>query len=317
MNVNTVLGPIASENLGQTLMHEHISCADWSMRMNFGDKFMQYDKVVDMAVGQLKKLRDCGVTTFVDGTAINLGRDIRLMRDVAAASGMNIIASSGFYYQEEPWLAFRDEGEIRDLLLDECITGMAGTDSLPGMMKNGVVEAGVTPLQQKLLHAVGTVAVKANLPVFCHHVPDTKTGYEILKVYDSVGLATNRVILGHTGDGNDWAYQRALVSSGAYIGFDRLAYGDRNNSVENCVKNIIMLAEAGYLNRVFLSHDWATYLAFWDSWETTSGADYLNLPIDFTLVSTQVIPMLRAAGLSADDIRTVMVDNPRNFFEGN
>ena len=111
MMVNTVLGPVAAEALGQTLMHEHITCADWSMRMNFGDKFLQYDKLVEMAAGQLKKLKEYGVTTFVDGTAVNLGRDIHLLRDVAQKSGMNIVASSGFYYQEEAWLAMRDEGK--------------------------------------------------------------------------------------------------------------------------------------------------------------------------------------------------------------
>ena len=73
MMVNTVLGPVAAEALGQTLMHEHITCADWSMRMNFGDKFLQYDKLVEMAAGQLKKLKEYGITTFVDGTAVNLG----------------------------------------------------------------------------------------------------------------------------------------------------------------------------------------------------------------------------------------------------
>ena len=107
MMVNTVLGPVAAEALGQTLMHEHITCADWSMRMNFGDKFLQYDKLVEMAAGQLKKLKEYGVTTFVDGTAVNLGRDIHLLRDVSERSGVNVVASSGFYYQEEAGLGGR------------------------------------------------------------------------------------------------------------------------------------------------------------------------------------------------------------------
>lgn len=316
MMVNTVLGPVSTEELGQTLMHEHITCADWSMRMNFGERYFQYDKLVEMAVGQMKKLQEHGITTFVDGTAVNLGRDIHLLRDVAEQSGMHIIASSGFYYQEEAWLAMRDEGEIRDLMLEECLHGIAGTDSKPGIMKNGTTPAGVTPLQRKLLHAVGEVAKQADLPIFCHHDPNAHTGYEILNIYASAGVDPHRVILGHTGDGNDWAYQLDLVKSGAYIGFDRLAYGHLNNPVENCVKNIVALAEQGYLNRIFLSHDWATYLGFWDSWEKTSGEDYLNLDIDFTYVSRKVVPMLRAAGLTEGDIHTILVDNPRNFFEG-
>ncbi|MBR1780923.1 MAG: phosphotriesterase [Oscillospiraceae bacterium] len=316
MLVNTVLGTVPAEELGQTLMHEHITCADWSMRMNFGDKFLQYDKLVEMAVGQLKKAKEHGISTFVDGTAVNLGRDIRLLRDVAKGSGVNIVASSGFYYQEEAWLAMRDEGEIHDLLLDECLNGISGTDSLPGIMKNGITRAGVTPLQRKLLHCVGTVAKEAGLPIFCHHDPRAFTGYEVLDIYASAGVDPCRVILGHTGDGNDWAYQEDLVKAGAYIGFDRLAYGDKDNPVENSVRNIISLCEKGFINRIFLSHDWATYLAFWDSWEDTVNRDYLNLDVDFTYVSRVVIPMLRSAGLTDADIHQIMVENPKNFFNG-
>ena len=44
--------------------------------------------------------------------------------------------------------------------------------------------------------------------------------------------------------------------------------------------------------------------------------DYLNLDIDFTYISREVIPMLKAAGLTEDDIHTIMVENPRRFFEG-
>ena len=82
------------------------------------------------------------------------------------------------------------------------------------------------------------------------------------------------------------------------------------------MKNIVELVSKGYINRIFLSHDWATYLAFWDSWDKTVAQDYLNLDIDFTYISREVIPMLKAAGLTEDDIHTIMVENPRRFFEG-
>ena len=77
------------------------------------------------------------------------------------------------------------------------------------------------------------------------------------------------------------------------------------------------LCEQGlHQDRIFLSHDWAVYLAFWDSWDKTVAQDYQNLDIDFTYISREVIPMLKAAGLTEDDIHTIMVENPRRFFEG-
>ena len=111
MMIQGVLGPIDTAELGQTLMHEHITCADWSMRMNFGDQ-----------------------------------ADIRLIREVARRTGLNFIASTGFYYQEEPWLYFRDEEEIYDLLMGDCADGISGTGSKPGILKAGVGRGGLTPL---------------------------------------------------------------------------------------------------------------------------------------------------------------------------
>ena len=55
MMIQGVLGPIDTAELGQTLMHEHITCADWSMRMNFGARFFEFDQVAEIAAGQLGK----------------------------------------------------------------------------------------------------------------------------------------------------------------------------------------------------------------------------------------------------------------------
>ena len=158
MMIQGVLGPIDTAELGQTLMHEHITCADWSMRMNFGARFFEFDQVAEIAAGQLGKAKALGVRTVVDGTPVNLGRDIRLIREVARRTGLNFIASTGFYYQEEPWLYFRDEEEIYDLLMGDCADGISGTGSKPGILKAGVGRGGLTPLLQKVLHATGRVA---------------------------------------------------------------------------------------------------------------------------------------------------------------
>lgn len=128
------------------------------MRMNFGARFFEFDQVAEIAAGQLGKAKALGVRTVVDGTPVNLGRDIRLIREVARRTGLNFIASTGFYYQEEPWLYFRDEEEIYDLLMGDCADGISGTGSKPGILKAGVGRGGLTPLLQKVLHATGRVA---------------------------------------------------------------------------------------------------------------------------------------------------------------
>ena len=83
MKIQGVLGPLDSAELGQTLIHEHICCADWSMRANFGPRFFEHDALIEMAKRCFAPLRLHGVRTLVDGTPINLGRDLPLIRETA------------------------------------------------------------------------------------------------------------------------------------------------------------------------------------------------------------------------------------------
>ena len=77
MMIQGVLGPIDTAELGQTLMHEHITCADWSMRMNFGARFFEFDQVAEIAAGQLGKAKALGVRTVVDLSLIHISEPTR------------------------------------------------------------------------------------------------------------------------------------------------------------------------------------------------------------------------------------------------
>lgn len=316
MKIQGVLGCLDTAGLGLTLMHEHVSCADWSMRMNFGGRFFEYDKVLEMAVGQFSKAKALGVRTVVDGTPVNLGRDIRLIRDVAGRTGLNFIASSGFYYQEEPWLAFREEEQIYDLLMGEWVDGIGGTGIRPGILKAGVGRAGVTPLLRKVLTATGRVAAETGLPIFCHHDPSVRNGGEILDLFAACGVPVQRIILGHSGDTDDLDYLEDMAGRGCYLGMDRFGFCDRDLCLERRVAAIAALYRRGWGRRLLLSHDLAAYLAFWDSWEETKNADWMNLEEDYTFIHRWVLPALEEAGLEQADLDRLLAENPRRFFEG-
>lgn len=316
MNIEGVFGPIDTAELGQTLMHEHITCADWSMRMNFKGRFFDFDRVAEMAAGQFGKAKALGVRTVVDGTPVNLGRDIRLIREVARRTGLNFVASTGFYYQEEPWLAFRDEDQIFDLLMGDCTGGISDTDSRPGILKAGVARAGITPLLEKVLRATGRAARETGLSIFCHHDPSIRSGGDILDLFASCGVPAGRVILGHSGDSADLGYLTAMLERGCWLGMDRFGFCDRDLGLEPRADVIAALCARGWGHRLLLSHDLAAYLAFWDSWETAQNADWLHLEEDYTFIHRRVLPALRERGLGQADLDGLLEDNPRAFFEG-
>ena len=316
MKINSVEGPIETAELGTTLMHEHINCADWSLRMNFGSRFFEYDKVVKIAAAMLTKMsRECGITTVVDGTPINLGRDVKLIHDVAKHTGLHFIVSSGFYYQEEPGLIFLPEGKIADMLLEECQNGINGTGILPGIMKTAVEHAELTPYLRKVLGAVGRVAAQTGLPIFCHHNPHHKKGGEILDLFEKQGVAPNRVILGHSGDSDDLSYLTGMLNRGCYIGMDRFGYCDITLSLKRRAAAMAALCEKGYEHRMLLSHDLVvTGLSLGDD-EHTNVKPEERFP-DFTFIHKTVQPALLAAGITREEFESMMKENPKRFFEG-
>ena len=100
--IQSATGPIDSNELGFTLMHEHV-------RVGWGAMYQQYPEMFDRehelgrAVSRLKDARAAGVKTVVDLTPIDLGRDVTLIAEAANRSGMQIIAATGIYYTAHPF----------------------------------------------------------------------------------------------------------------------------------------------------------------------------------------------------------------------
>ena len=88
MKVQTVLGPIDVDQLGRTLMHEHLFIAFPGAEF---DPAAVYDRAafVAEAVRRLIQLRtEHGVKSFVDPCPIELGRDVSVMAEIAERSQM-------------------------------------------------------------------------------------------------------------------------------------------------------------------------------------------------------------------------------------
>ena len=135
----------------------------------------------------------------------------------------------------------RDEEQIYDLLMGDCVDGIAGTDSRPGILKAGVARAGLTPLLRKILHATGRVAKETGLPLFCHHDPAIKNGGEILDLLAGCGVPASKVILGHSGDSTDLEYLTAMLERGCWLGMDRFGFCDKDLALEPRVDTIAAL----------------------------------------------------------------------------
>lgn len=316
MKINSVLGPIDSAQLGQTLMHEHVSCADWSMRMNFGERFFDRAEVIRSAKYFFSEARNLGVCTVVDGTPVNLGRDVELIRDTALATGLNFIVSSGFYHQEEPWLQSRTTEEMYEYLIDECVNGINRTGILPGILKCACDKDGLTPLIERLLNATARASAESGLPIFCHTAPEHHTTDLAVDALINAGAAPERIIAGHSGDTDDVDYLEGILRRGVYLGIDRFGMSDYSDQPhdERGIELIIELTKRGWSHRLMLSHDTAAYLAFAipgePCWENRHDK------LSFSRIHKVIIPTLLSKGIDMERIVSMLVDNPRRYFEG-
>src|SRR5579862_4862229 len=110
--VETVRGPIATGDLGATLMHEHV----FVLTPEIEKPLTEWDEAIHIAeaIRRLEELKDGGIDTIVDLTVIGLGRDIRLIQRVAEFTRVNIVVATGLYtYNDVPrYFGFRGPGTV-------------------------------------------------------------------------------------------------------------------------------------------------------------------------------------------------------------
>ena len=307
--INGVLGPIETRDLGFTLMHEHILVANWAMRHCFPG-YVDEEKLVRDAVRELGTLRQRGVRTMVDLTAINLGRDIRVIREVAEKTGMQLIAATGFYWTEEPWMDAWDAEVLAEYMIREIREGIEGTDTRAGILKCATDRLGVTPFNKKLLQATARAHRLTGVPISTHTDVSNRSGLAQQDVFEECGVDLRRVVIGHCGDSEDIAYLESILKRGSTIGMDR-------NGIElilptkQRVATIAELCRRGWADQMVLSLDASCFIDWFPKQlieQTVSDWNYRH-------VCDAVIPALLERGVSEQQIRSMTVDNPRRIFE--
>jgi phosphotriesterase-related protein len=304
-----VCGPIDTADLGFTLMHEHVLVANWPMRMAFPD-WLDRDAHVARATEEVKAAKARGVSTIVDLTPINLGRDIHVIREVAERAEMQIIAATGLYWAEEPWLAGWSPDQLCEWLVRDLTDGIQGTDVRAGIIKCATDHLGVTDVNRKLLQVAARLHRATGAPISTHTSVDHGVGPGQQDVFEEEGVDLSRVVIGHCGDTQDVDHLETILRRGSTIGMDRFGV-DLILPTKQRVDTIVELCRRGWSGQMVLSHDACCHIDWFPGQDVATLAPNWN----FRHIPDDVVPALREAGLSEDDVRTMTVDNPRRVFE--
>ncbi len=205
--VNTVLGPVDSSALGRTRMHEHIIARLPGFEL---DPLPRFDKkeAAREAAEHLLALKGKGVSTVVDAAPITLGRYAEflvMVAEMVAASGMNIIASTGFYTRRTAlpdYFAAMDVDGLAAVMEHEITKGMPGTNAKAGIIKVATEVDKIRPSEERVLRAAARVSKSIGLPIITHTESGT-LGAEQINIFESEGANLGRIVIGHMDCGSD------------------------------------------------------------------------------------------------------------------
>ena len=323
--VETVRGPVDTAELGRTYMHEHIFVLNPDVQINYPDEWGSEDDRISDAVTKLKAAAAQGTRTFVDPTVIGLGRYIPRIQTIAAqVPELNIVVATGCYtYQEVPFFFhFRGPAlgaalgiEVPDPMVDmfvrDITDGIAGTGVKAAFLKCAIDEHGMTGGVARVMRAVARAHRQTGAPITVHTHPATHTGLEVKRLLcDEEGVDPTRVVLGHSGDSGDADHLSEMADQGFILGMDRFGIHAGEATFERRCQIVVEMCRRGYADRMVLSHDAACYIdwidpqviALMDKW------NYLHIDDD-------VLPYLREHDVTEDQIETMLVANPRRYFE--
>ena len=315
VRIQSVLGPIDSSDLGFTLSHEHVVVSSAGIPHIYPE-FIRREESIKEGIKQLREAKNEGLSSIIDVSTIDLGRDIRLIEQVSRESGINIICATGTW-RDIPrafWNATPDS--VAKLYKREIEVGIEDTGIKAGIIKVANDVGGVTREGEVILRAAARTQKATGIPISTHTWAPDRVGEQQVRIFEDEGVDLNSVYIGHSNDTTDTFYLEGLMDKGVWLGLDRYPGGRSPGTPdwEGRTETAMKLISDGYGKRIMLGHDWSVTLSI-DSEEGQDARKKSN-PDGYLFITRKVLPRLREMGASQEQLDDLMINNPRRFFEG-
>ena len=281
----TILGPVPADQLGHILTHEHIlsEVPDWGMTPLYPE-LLEHKVTIDI-LGKLRRdIWSCqdnlrldepavslqevaafkarGGGTLVDVTTVGLKRDIHGVAEIARATGVHVVAGTGFYIRSghPETVARQTADELAAWIIAEIQEGIEGTGMRAGIIGEIGISSPMHPDEEKVLRAALRAQRATGAPLSIH-----QWGGQSLEKIDALvqqeGVSTVDVIMCHLTTVSEeqrfWAAER-----GYYLGIDSFGnefYSDalagKITQDPERIKMVKKLIERGHLRQILLSND--------------------------------------------------------------
>jgi predicted metal-dependent phosphotriesterase family hydrolase len=299
--IMSVTGPIFADQLGMTLMHEHVMVDFIGAEKVSRDRYNP-EEVFQKALPHLKQIRALGCRAFVDCTPSWLGRDASILQRLSRASGLRIVTNTGYYGARKhmflpAFVAQESPEQLAARWVKEFKEGIDGTGIKPGFIKIGVDAGALSELNQKIVAAAALTNLQTGLTIGAH-TGDGRAAIEELDLIEKHGVSPRAFIWIHAHGEKDSQIHLEAAKRGCWVEFD----GVHPQSIERHVDLVKTMRDAGMLDRVLISQD-----AGWYHIGESGGGDYRG----YDALFTGFLPALRKNGFSEAQIRELFTLNPQ------
>lgn len=295
--INSVCGNLQNNELGITLMHEHIMCND-SGADYINEKSYDKDEVVDIILPYLKMLKNAGCKTLVDSTPPGEGRDVDVLKELSKKSGLNIITNTGAFYGKGVSKVIRDSSinGIIKMWEHDFYEGIDGTSVKPGFIKIALDDGPISSLQEKILRAAARTSLSTNLTIQCHAIYP-QTALQAAQILKEEGLRLSKFIWAHIDSNIDLSTIIELGNQGMWLELDSIGSKPYNEHA----KLLNYLIQKGMQKQLLLSQD-----SGWYNIGEKKGGEIKP----YHKILTDFLPVCIKEGLNYSILEEILTDNP-------
>lgn len=267
--------------------------------------------------------RAYGIETIVDATTNECGRNVRFLKKISDLTGINIICSTGYYFQAESSYAYWNfrksfadiEQEIYDMMYTEVTKGIEGTDIKAGVIKLASSFNEITPMEEHFFKAAARVQHDTGVVIITHTQQGTM-GVQQADLLIANGASPEKIAIGHMCGSTDIAYHEDVLKRGVYVNLDRFGLQGElfhTPTDEQRMDVIKTLCDKGYGDKILLGHD---------SVNVNLGRPLVMTPFmqealkdaNIRTIGAKVLPGLKARGMSDNAIDALLTANPQRIF---
>ncbi len=318
-SVNTMLGPVDVNDLGYVLTHEHVRESSAGVPYTYPELFDHEDDVA-RGISRLNEAAAEGVGTVLIVTPLDLGRDMRLLQDVAAGVNLHMVPATGMWRDIPRHIGLgATVDNLAAAFIREIEVGIEGTGIKAGVIKvatdvEHITEDGLTRPNELILRAAARACIASGVSIISHTAAPARAGDLQVAIFEEEGVDPGRVCIGHSNDTDNIEYLTGIMRKGCFLGMDRYPGGRAGGlNWEQRTEVVKQLVDLGFASQITLSHD---YGGARPALPEAAEARPAYNPDGYCFIIRRVLPRLRELGVSEDAIREMTVNGPRRLLGG-